>query len=80
MKPHIIFMLTLASTYIALIFWGMLHQPVPTDANVIYEDDYFHLDYQIDCKPEGYVLIDNEGNRHWVEAGELEEYIINDNL
>lgn len=50
-----------------------------TDEHVIYEDDYFHLDYQIDLKQDRYIVIDEHGERTDVEIGELEEFFIDDN-
>lgn len=51
-----------------------------TDEHVIYEDDYFHLDYQIDLKQDHYIIINECGERYRVELGELEEFFIQDNL
>ena len=40
----------------------------------------FNINYEIDLKQEGYVLVDEEGNCHWVEFNELEDYLLNLNL
>ena len=40
----------------------------------------FKMDYAIDLKPDGYVLVDEDGNCHWVEFDELEDYMLMLNL
>jgi hypothetical protein len=40
----------------------------------------FNLDYKIDLKPEGYNIVDEDNQIHYVNAGELECWFLNDNL
>lgn len=41
---------------------------------------YFNLDYKIDLKPKGYTVIDENNQTYYVNAGELEEWFLDDNL
>jgi len=52
--------------------------PEPMQYNMCNPD--YSKDYEIDLKFEGYVIVDEFGNCHWVEFGELENYLTDLNL
>ena len=48
--------------------------------NPVKEGTEFNTDYRIDLKQEGYWIADEQGNEAWVELGELEEWLLKDNI
>tara|TARA_R110000744_G_scaffold132655_1_gene240882 strand:- start:543 stop:779 length:237 start_codon:yes stop_codon:yes gene_type:complete len=42
--------------------------------------DNFNLDYQIDLKPKGYTIIDQDNQTYYIKSGNLEEWFLDDNL
>lgn len=80
LQIYIAGLLTLLAVHVILLDWTAYSTPVPTDEHVIYEDDFFHLDYQIDLKQDHYIIIDEYGQRTKVAIGELEQFFLDDNL